>query len=161
PGPPRGRGHAPPPLRERARRRPGRRPGARVGGLGRPRLRPGRHLPRGEGIVMTQRSEKGRAEHGPGQDAATNAKTKGPNPEPQPGQGPALATTCLADIRPQPVHWLVPGYLPRGKLVLLAGDGGHGKSTLTLDLAANLTTGRPCLGLEYDPLPPCDVLLIS
>src|SRR6516165_4744763 len=26
---------------------------------------------------------------------------------------------------------------------------------------ACLTTGRPCLGLEYDPLPPCEVLIIS
>src|SRR5262249_30264463 len=64
-----------------------------------------------------------------------------------------LATTCLASIQPIPVRWLVPGYLPLGKLMLLAGDGGHGKSTLTLDLAANLTTGRPCLGLEYEALP--------
>jgi hypothetical protein len=73
----------------------------------------------------------------------------------------ALATTCLATIRPEPVRWLVPGYLPLGKLVLVAGDGGHGKSTLTLDLTANLTTGRPCLGLAHEPLSPCDVLLVS
>jgi hypothetical protein len=89
-------------------------------------------------------------------------------PHPAEEDGPAgdaspagLATTSLASIRPVPVRWLVPGYLPLGKLMLLAGDGGHGKSTLTLDLAANLTTGRPCLGLEYQPLPPSDVLLIS
>jgi hypothetical protein len=72
-----------------------------------------------------------------------------------------LATTCLATVRPVPVRWLVPGYLPLGKLILLAGDGGHGKSTLTLDLAACLTTGRPCLGLDHEPLQASDVLLIS
>jgi hypothetical protein len=72
-----------------------------------------------------------------------------------------LATTCLATIQPMPIHWLVPGVLPLGKLVLLAGDGGHGKSTLTLDMAACLTRGRPCLGREYAPLPRCEVLLIS
>jgi hypothetical protein len=72
-----------------------------------------------------------------------------------------LETTCLATILPEPVRWLVPGYLPLGKLNLLAGDGGHGKSTLTLDVAACLTTGRPCFGLTYEPLPPSDVLLIS
>jgi hypothetical protein len=72
-----------------------------------------------------------------------------------------LATTFLTRVRPMPVHWLVPGYLPLGKLVLLAGDGGHGKSCLTLGLSACLTTGRPCLGLDYPPLPPADVLLIS
>jgi RecA-family ATPase len=56
---------------------------------------------------------------------------------------------------------LVPGIIPLGKLVMLAGDGGHGKSAMTLDLAACLTTGRPCLGLTYAPLPPAEVLLIS
>jgi hypothetical protein len=44
---------------------------------------------------------------------------------------------------------------------MLAGDGGHAKSAMTLDLAACLTMGRPCLGLTYEPLPPAEVLLIS
>ncbi len=39
-----------------------------------------------------------------------------------------LATTRLDEIKPVPIRWLVPGYLPLGKLVLLAGDGGNGKS---------------------------------
>jgi hypothetical protein len=77
------------------------------------------------------------------------------------GERPRLATTPLAAIRPEPVRWLVPGFLPLGKLVLIAGDGGHGKTALTHDLAADVTTGRPSFGLEYDPLPPSDVLLIS
>jgi hypothetical protein len=64
-----------------------------------------------------------------------------------------LATTCLLAVRPESVRWLVPGYLPLGKLVLIAGDGGHGKSTLTLDLAACITTGRPCFGQQYDARP--------
>src|SRR5262249_35265115 len=72
-----------------------------------------------------------------------------------------LVTTSLDTIRPQPVRWLVPSYFPLGKLVIIAGDGGQGKSTLPLDLAACLTTGRPCFGLPHNPLPPADVLLIS
>lgn len=72
-----------------------------------------------------------------------------------------LATTELSSIRPEPVRWLVPGYLPLGKLVLLAGDGGHGKSTLTLHLAACLSTGRPCLGLDYEPPRPAEALVVS
>jgi hypothetical protein len=85
-----------------------------------------------------------------------NSKPEKKNSEPV-----GLVTTCLATIQAVPVRWLVPGYLPLGKLVLLAGDGGHGKSTLTLDLAACLTTGRSCFGLPYEPLAPGDVLLIS
>lgn len=74
---------------------------------------------------------------------------------------PGLATTRLDAIDPQPVRWLVPGYIPLGKLVLVAGDGGHGKTTLTLHMAACLTTGRPCFGLEYDPPAPAEVLIAS
>jgi RecA-family ATPase len=76
-------------------------------------------------------------------------------------EGEGLSTTCLADIRPEPVRWLVPNYVLLGKLVLLAGDGGHGKSTLTIDEAACPTTGRPCFGLEYTPPEPCEVLLVG
>src|SRR5262249_47420995 len=72
-----------------------------------------------------------------------------------------LDTTCLATIRPMPVKWLIPNYFPLGKLVLIAGDGGHGKSSITLDTAARLTTGRPCLGLQYNAMSPSDVLIIS
>jgi AAA domain len=41
------------------------------------------------------------------------------------------------------MSWLWPGYIPRGTLTLLDGDPGLGKSMLTLDLAARLSTGRP------------------
>jgi hypothetical protein len=54
-----------------------------------------------------------------------------------------------------------PGRIPGGKLVLLAGDGGHGKSFITLHLTACETTGRPAFGLTYDAPPAADVLLIS
>jgi hypothetical protein len=49
----------------------------------------------------------------------------------------------LTDIRPEPLTWLWPRYIPRGKLTLLDGDPQLGKSLLTLDLAARLSTGRP------------------
>jgi hypothetical protein len=87
----------------------------------------------------------------------------GGGPKPAAGtNGHALAATPLTEASMEPVHYLVPGYLPLGKLVLLAGDGGHGKSVLTLHLAACLSRGWRCLGLEgYEPHPPCDILLIS
>lgn len=50
---------------------------------------------------------------------------------------------CLADVRPEPLHWLWPGRLPVGMVTVLDGDPGLGKSLLTLDLAARITTGRP------------------
>ncbi|HEV3237550.1 MAG TPA: AAA family ATPase, partial [Gemmataceae bacterium] len=46
------------------------------------------------------------------------------------------------DLVPINLEWLWPGRLPLGKLVLLDGDPDQGKSLLTLDWAARLTTGR-------------------
>ena len=55
--------------------------------------------------------------------------------------GPVLVK--LTDVRPEAVRWLWPGYLPLGKLVVLDGDPELGKSTVTLDLAARISAGRP------------------
>lgn len=54
--------------------------------------------------------------------------------------GPNLVT--LADVTPERVSWLWPGRLPVGKLVVIDGDPSTGKSTLTLDLAAHVSTGN-------------------
>lgn len=48
---------------------------------------------------------------------------------------------CGADIKPLPISWLWPGWVPAGKLTILAGAAGTGKTTLALALAANLTAG--------------------
>ncbi|HUT33009.1 MAG TPA: AAA family ATPase, partial [Planctomycetota bacterium] len=39
------------------------------------------------------------------------------------------------------VNWLWPGRVPMGKVTLLVGDPGQGKSLLALDVAARVTTG--------------------
>ena len=51
--------------------------------------------------------------------------------------------TCfrLDRIPVRPIHWLWRPYLACGKLALLDGDPGAGKSLLTADLAARLTCG--------------------
>ena len=48
----------------------------------------------------------------------------------------------LSDIASEQLHWLWEKRIPRGKLTTLDGDPGLGKSLLTLDLAARITTGR-------------------
>jgi len=52
-----------------------------------------------------------------------------------------LVAEPLSQVRPERLNWLWDRYLPRGKLTLLDGDPGIGKSLLTLDLAARLTRG--------------------
>jgi hypothetical protein len=78
-----------------------------------------------------------------------------PTPEPKPEQppewpeeppGPAsdagtLLIRCVADIEAKPVHWLWPHRIPRGKLSILAGSPGRGKSQITASMAAIITRG--------------------
>jgi hypothetical protein len=47
----------------------------------------------------------------------------------------------LDELEPTPLRWLWPGYLPLGKLTLIDGDPGQGKSLMSLDLAARVTRG--------------------
>lgn len=47
----------------------------------------------------------------------------------------------LSEVQPERIEWLWPGRLPLGKLVIIDGDPGTGKSTLTLDLAARVSSG--------------------
>lgn len=54
---------------------------------------------------------------------------------------PDVVIICLADVRPEPVTWLWPGRIPMGKITLIDGDPGLGKSTLAFDLAARVSTG--------------------
>ena len=49
----------------------------------------------------------------------------------------------VSELTSEPVRWLWPGYLPLGKLVLLDGDPGLGKSLIALDLCARLSKGQP------------------
>jgi len=44
-------------------------------------------------------------------------------------------------IKAVPIRWLWPGWLARGKLHILAGAGGTGKTTLLIGLIATITTG--------------------
>jgi len=53
------------------------------------------------------------------------------------------AITLLSDIKSEQLHWLWEKRIPRGNLTILDGDPGLGKSLITLDLAARITTGRP------------------
>ncbi|MBI1891720.1 MAG: AAA family ATPase [Burkholderiales bacterium] len=46
-----------------------------------------------------------------------------------------------ADIKPLPIHWLWRGWIACGKLSLLAGNAGTGKTTLALAIASVITRG--------------------
>lgn len=62
---------------------------------------------------------------------------------------PSLILTPLSTLKAKPVHYLVPGRIPAGKLMLIGGRGGSGKSTLMRSLTADISAGRCALGLSY------------
>jgi KaiC/GvpD/RAD55 family RecA-like ATPase len=47
----------------------------------------------------------------------------------------------MSEVSSDPVRWLWEGRIPRGKLTVLDGEPGIGKSTLALDLAAKISRG--------------------
>ena len=76
-----------------------------------------------------------------------NSHHDGPLAEPTgAGRDPRAAAALVvraSDVEPEAVEWLWPGRVPFGKVTLLEGDPGLGKSTIALDLAARLTLGNP------------------
>jgi hypothetical protein len=85
-----------------------------------------------------------------------------PSPSSQPRtwhrqrHGPLVA---LSQVTPERLHWLSPGRLAAGKITILDGDPGLGKSTLLCEFAARISRGDPLPGGEA--VPPRPVVLMS
>ena len=76
------------------------------------------------------------------------------------GKKTRAVITRLADVQPEPVRWLWEGRIALGKLTLVAGDPGFGKSLLTIDLAARVSTGATWPDFTI-PAPLGDTLFLS
>ncbi len=62
-------------------------------------------------------------------------------------------------IEPEPIEWLWDGRLALGKVSLIAGNPGLGKSQLVADMVARITTGRPWpLETSRRPVAECAIL---
>lgn len=57
-----------------------------------------------------------------------------------------LQLISLANIESEDVHWLWYPYIPRGKITLLQGDPGQGKTFFSLNIAALISKGEPMPG---------------
>ena len=69
--------------------------------------------------------------------------------------------TRLADVTPRKVNWLWQGRIAIGKLTLLAGDPGLGKSFISCDVAARVSTGTPWPDTPHEPQPVGGVVMLS
>lgn len=56
--------------------------------------------------------------------------------------GPRARVVRLSAVETETIRWLWAGHIPLGKLTILDGNPGLGKSFLTLDLASRVSTGR-------------------
>ena len=74
--------------------------------------------------------------------------------------GIGAVTLCMADVKSEPISWLWPGRIALGKLTLIAGDPGLGKSLLTATMAATVSKGY-VWPLEDTASPIGSVVLLS
>jgi hypothetical protein len=71
-----------------------------------------------------------------------------------------IESVRMADVAPERIDWLWPGRIAVGKLTLVVGDPGLGKSMVTIDVTARVTTGR-VWPVDLVPCTPGSVVLIS
>jgi hypothetical protein len=72
-----------------------------------------------------------------------------------------LRIVTLEGIESEAVDWLWSGYVPLGKLTVLEGDPGLGKSLITVALAAAATTGDYSRLQAAHNRPPADVFFVT
>jgi len=57
-----------------------------------------------------------------------------------------LNIITMNEVETEDVSWLWKPYIPFGKITLIQGDGGEGKTTTALAIAAAVTTGKALPG---------------
>jgi putative DNA primase/helicase len=73
--------------------------------------------------------------------AAAGDSTNASDAQDTRGNGSILELISAAAIIPRPIHWLWNGWLAQGKLHILAGSPGTGKTTIALAMAATISVG--------------------
>lgn len=69
--------------------------------------------------------------------------------------------TRMSTVQPKPVRWVWPGRMAFGKFTMLDGDPGSLKTTVGLEIAARLSTGRPMPGEQEALCGPVRGLIVS
>jgi hypothetical protein len=53
-----------------------------------------------------------------------------------------LSSVIASAVQPRRVSWIWKGRIPKGKLAVVGGDAGQGKTTMVMDIIARLSRGR-------------------
>lgn len=72
-----------------------------------------------------------------------------------------LAVTYMQEVQIEPIDWLWDPYIPLGRLTILGGDPGAGKSFITTALASALSVGGALPGEERSLRPPMVTLFLN
>ncbi len=72
-----------------------------------------------------------------------------------------LVLTNLGDVRAEPVRWLWSGRIARGKLTVMGGDPGCGKSYVSMAITSAVTNGAAMPDNDEEPDGPGEVLLLN
>ncbi len=67
-----------------------------------------------------------------------------------------VAVICMSEIEPKPVEWLWFPYIPIGKMTIIQGNPGEGKTFLAMMIAAACTNRVPLPNMA--PMEPCNVI---
>ncbi|MCA9879300.1 MAG: AAA family ATPase, partial [Thermomicrobiales bacterium] len=114
--------------------------------------------------LVAARPAPGAAADDPAQGDAGAATRDAADDQPPAGAGvgePCLVVTPLTQVTATEIDWLWPGWLARGKLHLLGGHPGDGKSTLLAALAAAASRGRAWPDGHPQPTPLRSLFLLG
>lgn len=67
----------------------------------------------------------------------------------------------MSEVKREPIEWMWNPYIPLGRITMLGGDPGAGKSFITTAISAALTRGDPLPGEEESTREPMTVLMLN
>ncbi len=72
-----------------------------------------------------------------------------------------IEITKASEVKVREIEWLWYPYIPFGKITVVQGDAGDGKSTFVLNLAAMLSRGQPMPFTDGTGQPPINIIYQS
>ena len=65
-------------------------------------------------------------------------------------QEPPLKLINMESVEVEEIKWLLYPFIPYGKVTIIQGNPGEGKTTMVLQIIAKLTRGKPILPASFE-----------